>query len=694
MKRGLGVAALAILALGVAVYLAADRLGSPPDAAEDAFSDPDNWTSFGRTAGEQHFSPLDEIDTDTVSRLGLAWSMDLPVGNSVTAPVAADGVLYFATFYSVVHAVDAATGKLLWTHDPKAAEAAGHKLRSGWGIRGIAYWEGKIYTGTHDGRLLALDAATGKQVWSAMTIDTADARFISGPPRVFNGKVIIGHGGADAGSTRGYVTTYDARTGRQLWRFWTVPGNPADGFENAAMEMAAKTWAGEWWKHGGGGTVWNTMTYDPEFNRVYLGVGNGAPWNRRIRSAGQGDNLFLASIVALDADTGAYAWHYQINPGENWDYNASMDMELATLEIGGKKRKVLMHAPKNGFFYVIDRETGKLISAEPIVPVNWASRIDLETGRPVEIPAARFEDGKFELRPGPVGAHSWLPMSFNPETGLVYIPAIDMSAVYDDEGIDPETWTRLPGLAVDGGVHINLAPAGGAGATSSLLAWDPVAQKQVWRVPTPGFWNGGTMATAGGLVFQGEAEGSFKAYDAATGTLLWTFAAQAPVIAPPISYRAGGRQYVTVLTGNGMSGGGFGPQLEHLAIDYRTQTRRVLTFALDGRETLPAAVPFKLVAADDPDFVPDPDKAARGAAVYGRCIVCHGIDAIAAGLAPDLRGSPVPASAEAFRDIVKGGALVAMGMPAFEEMPDEDLEAMRHYLRTRARELAASRTPS
>jgi len=652
----------------------------------------DNWAAYGRTADEQHYSPLDLINAGNVSRLGLAWFRDLDVGNPVSAPLAVDGVLYFAVGYSVVHAVQATTGESLWRYDPKVTEVAGRKLRAGWGIRGIAYWDHKVFVGTHDGRLLAIDSRNGKPVWSAQTVDAHDARFISGPPRVFNGKVIIGHGGADVDSIRGYVTTYDARTGRLLWRFHTVPGNPADGFENEAMKMAARTWAGEWWRYGGGGTVWNAITFDADFNRIYLGVGNGAPWNRKIRSAGQGDNLFLASIVALDADTGEYVWHYQVNPGESWDYNAAMDLQLATLRIAGVERRVLLHAPKNGFFYVIDRSTGRLISAEPFARVNWASRIDLETGRPVEMPDIRYDDGEALMWPGPLGAHSWLPMSFNPRTGLVYIPVIELPAVYNDRSIEPKAWIRTPGHAVDGGVDLNFTPDLEAAGTSALVAWNPISQKPAWRVSTPGFWNGGTITTAGNLVFQGQIDRTLTAYAADTGKLLWSFAAGASVIAPPITYMAGGRQYVTVLSGMGTSGAAFGSLVTQFGIDYRSQARRVLTFALEGKARLPPAAPAQQPRTiDDPGYAPDTDKATRGLVAYARrCAVCHGVDAIAAGAAPDLRVSTAALSSASFSAIVRDGALVPRGMPRFEEMPDEELEAVRQYLRLRARALSTA----
>jgi len=651
-------------------------------------SDGRNWSGFGRTYGEQHFSPLTEISAANVKQLGLAWSMDLPVGNSVSAPLAIDGVLYFTRGYSVITAVDALTGEELWVHDPKAPEAAGEKLRQGWGSRGIAWWNGKIYAGTQDGRMIALDAKTGKQVWSSMTMGEKDARFISGPPRVFDGKVIIGHGGADVGAIRGYVTAFDAETGKQLWRFHTVPGNPADGFESPAMGMAAKTWAGEWWKHGGGGTVWNSITYDKDTDTVFLGTGNGSPWNRKIRSNGEGDNLFLCSIVALDAKTGAYKWHYQINPGESWDYNSSMDMELAELEIGGKPRRVLMTAPKNGFFYVLDRDTGKLISAEPYVTVDWASKIDLETGRPVERAGIRYESGRASFSPSPIGAHSWLPMAFSPLNRLIYIPAIDLSVSYSDEGVDLKNWKRTPGMTLDFGVVAEINPQPNAISNSALVAWDPVTQKQAWRVQTPAHFPGGVMATAGNLVFQGQIDDQFRAYDGKTGKVLWTFDTKAPVVAPPITYQVKGEQYVTVLTGFGTSGAYLSNLVEDYRIDYATQARRVLTFKLGGKAALPDKTEYVREAVDDPDFVADAAAEKRGVDGYvARCLVCHGGYAVGGGVAPDLRTSAAILSDESFAPIVHEGLLVSRGMPQFAELDRKARDDIRQFLRKRADDL-------
>jgi quinohemoprotein ethanol dehydrogenase len=647
-----------------------------------------DWPAFGRTYGEQHFSPLHEIDEKTIKRLGLAWFLDLPPGNSVTGPLAVDGVLYFAAGYSVVRAVDATTGRLLWTFDPKAAEAAGNRLRQGWGSRGIAWWNGLIFTGTQDGRLIAIDAKSGHEVWSRQTLQDGDDRFISGPPRVFAGKVVIGHGGADSGATRGYVTAFDAASGRQLWRFWTVPGDPAKGFENPAMAMAAKTWSGRWWTHGGGGTVWNAITYDPETDTLFLGTGNGAPWNRKIRSEDRGDNLFLSSIVALDGKNGQYKWHYQVNPGETWDYNASMDMQLADITIDGRPRKVLMQAPKNGFFYVLDRNTGKLISAEKIAKVTWASRIDIASGRPVETPGARFPDGKpFELWPGNMGAHSWMPAAYSPRTRLDYIPVRESASSIGDAGITSANWRFRPGNQPNIAVILGVRPISDAthNNKSCLLAWDPVAQRARWSVPTPGAWNGGIMATGGGLIFQGQADGTFHAYRDTDGKRLWTFATGTPVLAPPISYRAHGQQYVTVLTG-ASTGASINQQEIPFSIDYRTQARRVLTFRLDGKAQLP---PLQAVASEwlaDPDFKTDEASAARGAALFVHCMVCHGTGAVAVGAAPDLRSSPVPRDKDTFRQIVKGGALVRNGMPAFSELNDANLNDLSQYLRTEAAE--------
>ncbi len=652
-----------------------------------------NWTDYDGP-GAAHYSPLKEINTSNVARLGLESYYDIDVpGNSLTTPVAVDGVLYFAAGQAVVHAVDAVTGRLLWQYDPEVAQVAGDKMRVGWGSRGIAYSNGSLFVGTMDGRLIAIDAKTGKPQWSLLTTQPGDGRYITGAPWVFNGKVAIGHGGADFSPTRGYVTVYDQKTGRQVWRFYTVPGDPSKGFENKAMEMAAKTWKGEWWKFGGGASVGNAMAYDPKFNRLYIGTGNGMPWNQKIRSPGGGDNLFLCSIIALDADTGEYIWHYQTNPGETWDYNSDMDIELADMTIGGEMRSVILHAPKNGFFYVIDRKTGKLLSAKNHVPVNWAKGIDIKTGRPVENPEARYPGGKAAVvYPSPFGAHNIEAMSFSPGTGLVYIPAMDQGRTYNDpDNVKNFHMIGHPVIS-NNGVGTPPAHVKPKAPTSYLIAWDPIAQKEAWRVRYPfNRGGGGTVATAGGLVFQGQAGGTFNAHDAKSGKLLWSFAAQTAVMANPISFSVKGKQYISVVAGSRFPTALGRKEGEW---DYRTQQRRLLTFAIDGSKKLPPATISSTPFVDDTNLRIDAAQAAKGASLYHQsCVLCHGANAASGGAAPDLRRSPAVADRATFSSIVRDGILVSRNMPRFGELSSADAEAIRLYLLSRARESAASQKP-
>ncbi len=639
-----------------------------------------DWPAYGRTFSEQRFSPLDQINRRTVSRLGLAWSLELPQWNVFSAPVAVDGVIYIAVGFSVIYAVDAASGKTLWSYDPKVAP---EKMRMAWGIRGLAFWNGKVIAGVQDGRLFALDARTGKLLWETLTTEPGDNRYITGAPRVFNGKVIVGHGGADFGHVRGYVTTYDVETGTLLWRWYIVPGDPAKGFENKAMEMAAKTWKGQWWKYGGGGTAWNALTYDPDYNRVYIGTGNGGPWNAKIRSPGGGDNLFLCSVVALDADTGEYVWHYQTSPGESWDFTSTMDLVLATIPIDGKPRKVLLHAPKNGFFYVIDRATGKLISAEKLGKVTWAKGVDMATGRPIENRGVRYEDGETLMWPGSGGLHNWQPMSFSPDTGLTYIPAHEMAGYYNDRGIDPRTYQmERDGPMGINAFHDDIPKSAGS---SSLIAWDAVRKQKAWEVALPGATNGGVMSTHGGLVFQGQADGRFVARDDRTGAVLWSADLGVGTQAPPITYSVGGRQYVSILAG--WAGGQM--LLGSLSAQHgwvgRNHPRRLLTYVLDGKAALPPSPPpSRPVPVDDTAVTVNPALALRGRALYERCLICHGAGVVAGGFAPDLRASPIPLNPQAFAAVMQGG-LQSRGMPPFPELTPEDLNALRHYIRQRAR---------
>lgn len=670
-------------------------LSDPASGINDG-SDGSNWPAYGRTYAEGHESPLTDINDGNVARLGLSSTTDLAdVPGAATVPLAVDGVVYLAIGPSIVHAVDAASGKLLWQYDPEVYKVAGRKMRSVWGVRGLAYWKGRLYVGTYDGRLIAIDAKNGKPVWSVQTTQPDDENYITGAPRTFRGLVLIGNGGADSGKSRGYVTAYDAQSGKQKWRFYLVPGDPAKGFENDAMRMAAKTWTGQWWKYGGGGNAWNAMTYDAEQNLVYIGSGNGAPWNRKVRSPGGGDNLFLASIVALDADTGAYRWHYQVNPGESWDYNAAMDMALATLTIGGKPRKLLMTAPKNGFFYVIDRTNGKLISAEKFTKVTWASHIDLKTGRPVEAPAIRYEGRPSQFYPTQLGAHSWMPMSFNRKAGLVFIPTLEMPARFSDRTIDRKSWKPGPSVINTATDESTDSPPAGIGR-SSLLAWDPVAQRKAWKVETPAIWNGGTMTTDGNLVFQGQADGQFVAYAADSGKRLWTYDTGLGIGGAPITFKARGKQYIAVVVGFGGSGNSFmGAATGNFGWNARAIKHRLFLFTLDGKAPQPASQRTpRPEPLDDPDMKLDTALVTAGAKLfYHNCVACHGAGAVASGYAPDLRASPARLDEGTFTAILNDGLLVERGMPRFEELTRQDQLAIRHYVTFRAREdLASSRT--
>jgi quinohemoprotein ethanol dehydrogenase len=561
------------------------------------------------------------------------------------------------------------------------------RLRVGWDHnRGIGFWNGKVYAATWDGRLVAIDAQTGKQVWQVMTVDPALPLYITGAPKIFKGKVLIGNGGTENGPSRGYVTAYDAETGKQAWRFFIVPGDPADGYENDAMRMAAKTWTGEWWVHGGGGNAWHGFTYDAELDLLYIGTGNGSPWNRKIRSPGGGDNLFLCSIVALDPDTGEYRWHYQTTPGETWDYNSNMDIVLADLTIDGRSRKVILHAPKNGFFYVIDRTTGKLITASPFTETTWASRIDVDTGRPIEVEGARYETGMATVSPTPLGGHNWQAMSFNPKTGLAYYPAMHLTATFSDQGIDTATWRSTPWV---GGYGVNGQFVTGSsrqdGTMASLQAWDPVRQRLAWEVPMDGLFNPGTLTTAGTLVFQGRVDGTLRAYTADTGKQLWQHDLGLGISAPPITYAVNGQQYVAILVGfgGGMAGLG-GPLSAAHGWAYGRQRRMLVAFALDGNATLPSQPPPAAVTPLRAAFAVDDTLANAGAAAYGRCGGCHGPGAVAGGMAPDLRASTIVLETETLSRMLRDGTRANRGMPAYAQITDREIITLQHYIRREA----------
>ena len=658
------------------------------------------WRQHGLDSNEQRFSPLTQINPKSIGRLGLAWSLELPVGARVlqATPLVVDGVLYFTTSLTVVYAVDAVTGKQLWRYDPQVWKFSPRALRTGQGVsRGVAYAEGAIFVGTSDGRLISLDAKRGQPNWTVDTFEEADSRKqITGAPRVFNGKVIIGHAGADFG-TRGYVTAYDIKDGKRVWRFYTVPGDPALGFEDEAQAMAAKTWGGQWWRWGGGGTVWNAITFDAEFNRIYIGTGNSSNYNSAQRSPGGGDNLFLASIVALDADTGKYVWHYQMNPRESWDYKATADIVLADLAIEGKPRKVLMQAPTNGFFYVLDRADGTLISADKIGKVTWAERIDLTTGRPVEVPNIRYEEGPVTFWPSPYGVHNWQSMAYNPKLGLVYVPTIKLGATYTVTEQDAE---KAELLVVGArrywypiGATFSVAKIDEDDATGTLLAWDPVAKKPRWSVKQATPWNGGTLATASNLVFQGRADGWLHAHDGGSGEELWKSYAGNGIIASPVTYMVNGEQYVVVLAGYSHAI----PVADDPGWRYGKHLPRVLSFKLNANTKLPP-IPepeFTVNAIDNPQLAIDKQAAERGEWLWNRaCSLCHGGGLQPSGMAgPDLRESAVAHDYDALRRVVKEGVLVSAGMPIYDERSDDEIRDLLAYIRLVSRIVAQHQEP-
>lgn len=638
------------------------------------------WLSHGRTYAEQRFSPLQQINADNVNQLGLAWYMDLDNTRGLeSTPLFHDGVLYTSMSWSRVIAVDAATGKQLWHYDPEVERVKARTSCCDAVNRGVALWGDKVYVGTLDGRLIALDAKTGKPVWSQQTTDPAKPYSITGAPRVVKGKVIIGNGGAEYG-VRGFVSAYDAVSGKLAWRFYTVPGDPSLPYEHPELREAARTWQGDqYWKLGGGGTVWDSMAYDPELDLLYVGTGNGSPWNREVRSPGGGDNLYLSSILAIRPDSGKLAWHYQVTPGDSWDFTATQQITLAELNIDGAPRKVLMQAPKNGFFYVLDRTNGKLISAEKFGKVTWAEKVDLSTGRPVEAPGVRYEKEPIVMWPSPFGAHNWHSMSFNPDTGLVYIPYQEVPGVYRNEGKDfvaRKAFNTAAGFADATDVPSSVV-------SGALLAWDPVKQRAAWKVPYPTHWNGGTLSTAGNLVFQGTASGQMHAYSADKGQALWQFEAQSGIVAAPMTFELAGRQYVAIMAGwGGVATLTGGESMNQAGMKNRS---RLLVFALDGKAHLPAVA----TVAARPERVPAPVTAApaqvqAGKQLYGQfCSVCHGMGTISGGLVADLRQSS-DATREHFQQIVLQGALKPLGMPSFDDaLTPAEVEQIKAYVMAR-----------
>ncbi|MEO6186403.1 MAG: PQQ-dependent dehydrogenase, methanol/ethanol family, partial [Steroidobacteraceae bacterium] len=556
------IGALASLVLALAAASSVALAAAPVDAQrlQAAHSEPGQWLMDGRTYDAQRYSPLKRINESNVQQLGLAWTAELDTFRGVEAtPLFVDGVVYNTSAWNITTAYNAKTGHRLWTHDPQVPREMGRYACCEPVARGLAFWKGKVIIATLDGRLIGLDAKNGKPVWTSRTFGNEWPWTITGAPRVFDGMVVVGNGGADLGA-RGFVSAWDADTGKFLWKFYLVPGDPAKGPDGAAsdsvMAMAARTWTGEWWKLGGGGNAWDSIAYDPELQLVYVGTGNGSPDAQLHRSPARGDNLFLCSIVALDAKTGAYRWHYQEVPEEDWDYTCTQSIVQADLVIDGKPRKVLMHAPKNGYFYVIDRTNGQFIQAKNHVPVNWTHGIDPVTGRPAMNVEAHYGTEPVLVTPGPGGGHNWFPMAYNPDTGLAYFPQYEHWFVYAlDPNFVPKPFRSNGGWGGYTGdtlkKRMELQKIGDAREKAGLIAWDPVKQEIRWRVPLPRHGNGGVLTTAGNLVFEGTTKQTLAAFRATDGALLWEMPVQSAPVSGPITYEMDGVQYVAVNAGWG-----------------------------------------------------------------------------------------------------------------------------------------------
>lgn len=656
-----------------------------------ADAEPQNWLAHGRTYGEQRFSPLDKINDGNVKDLGLAWTYNTGTIRGLEAsPIVVEGVMFATGSWSIVYALDAKTGEELWVYDPEVPKEWGRKPCCDVVNRGVAVWKGRVYVGTIDGRLVALDAKTGKPVWDINTIDRTKPYSITGAPRIVKGKVIIGNGGAELG-VRGYITAYDAESGKQLWRFYTVPGDPrvpVDA-ENAHLKAAIPTWKADpqgwkYWEVGGGGTVWDSMAYDPDLDLLYIGTGNGSPWSRYLRSPGGGDNLYLSSILAIKPDTGELTWHFQTTPGDTWDYTATQHLILADLEIGGQIRKTIMQAPKNGFYYVIDRTTGEFISGNNYIPITWAKGLDAK-GRPIEDPKLGYRDTPKMVQPSPHGGHNWQPMAFNPQTKLTYIPVQLTSFLFPFDKtrtVRPGAWnTGLDLAAISTLTAASLAKGQPLPPVEGyLIAWDPIGQKEVWRAKHPTFWNGGLLTTAGNLVFQGSGDGMFTAWNAVTGQELWKIDAKTGIIAPPVTYAIDGEQYVAVMAGWGGAYIDGSPEVASAILKYGN-AGKLFAFRLGGQKTVEATEIKREPMVKPPEEPASAALIAKGDAAFHRnCAVCHGFFAMSAGAIPDLRYSS-PEVLARYKEIVIDGELKDNGMASFSDLlNEEDVKAIRAYI--------------
>lgn len=650
---------------------------------------PEEWLTLGGNHLMQHYSPLNDINLKNVQDLGFAWEYDArstigTVHRGLEAtPIVADGIMFTTGAWGFVYALDAKTGRQLWRYEPPVDASYGRRACCDVVNRGLAVWEGKVYVGTLDGFLVCLNLEDGTVLWRQDTFtDRSKAYTITGPPQVAGNIVMIGNSGGEYG-VRGYITAYDLQTGKQMWRFFIVPGDPKNGFEHEEVELASKTWdPNSMWEAGGGGTSWGQSAYDPELNLLYVGTGNSSPYPIWYRSPSGGDNLFLASILAINPDTGKLVWYYQTTPGEIWDYTATMNIVLADLEIDGKPRKVLMQAPKNGFFYMIDRVTGSLISAEKFTHVTWASHVDVKTGRPVLTEQGGwYKDGPKLVSPFLGGGHNWQPMSYNPNTGLVYIPERSVPMVY--KARDNFLWkpdednTAIEGLDFRSVIDQVKQPEDTI-ASESLLAWNPVTQKAVWAVKE-GAPDGGTLSTPE-LVFQGTRTGYLKVYNALTGEKLTEIFTGTGIMAAPVTYRIAGEQYVAVMAGYG---GAPTCCYKSDAIFHEYENfGRILAFKIGGGDTPLPPRRQLMKTPESPEIVVREDLISRGIELYGKyCGTCHGgFGEWHHSLHPDLSNLTI-AKHQTFNDIVLGGILAENGMASFSNsLNEEDVEAIHHFL--------------
>ncbi len=636
----------------------------------------ENWFLKGGNFRGEHYSPLDEVNDRNVSSLGLAWSTELPMKDGTpTTPIVVDGVVYIGGAYSMVVAIDARNGDTLWTYDPDMKSAFANNPQLSWisrANRGVAVWDGSVFATTADCRLVAIDAKTGEHQWTKQTCDNEAGYSISDSPYVGGGKVFVGNAGSESEkNNRGYVDAYDPKSGDRIWRFYIVPSHIPEENDTPALKMAANTWSGDTLETvGGGGNSWNEMTYDPVSSQLFFGTSGSAYYDYPTRSPGGGDNLFLSSIVAVNANTGEYNWHYQTVDQDSWDYNATMNIILADLTIEGENRETVLIAPKNGFHYAIDRYTGELLTAGKYAKVNWATHINMETGRPAYDPAAKYWDApdgeKILFWPNFWGAHSWNPMAFHPDLGLSYIPVIDLPSEIDNAG-NSEDVVLL--REVDGKPH----------APGKLVAFDPATQSIRWSVDHALPYNGGVMATGGNLVFQGNAQGEIVAYAANTGEELWSVQTGSAISAGPASYSVDGTQYVLIPIG--MAGG-----LQYVYPDMHAANRkqgpvRLMAFSLSGKAEVSSAVAEYPLLPDQPALEASDQMIALGGELYdGYCSYCHGPDGVArfGGSVPDLRYANNDTHAT-WHGIVIGGARAANGMPSME-ISIEQSEAIRSYV--------------